>query len=84
MCLIFGWFGGVSMVDFVVSGWFCGVGSVWMVCLCWFCNAGSLGVSTCVGVFVCMREGRRWWGREDAWVGFVDGEKREKRSEMWN
>ena len=37
------------------------------------------GVGWMVGVFVCIKGRRRWWGREDDWVGFVDGEEREKK-----
>ena len=41
--------------------------------LCWF---------VCVGVFVCIKGRRRWWGRAKVWVCFANGEEREKMSKI--
>ena len=50
------------------------MGSRFCAFLCWF---------VCVGVFVCIRGRRRWWGREEVQVGFADGEEREKKGAKW-
>ena len=81
MCLIFGWFGGVSMVDFVVCSW--------LILWCWVCVDGvsmlilQCWVSWCVHVCwcVCVYERRKKMMRERRCLSWFCRWRKERKKE---